>query len=52
MLHIEIQGPIKKMTGDKFMDIYERPLMLRENGCPVAAGDPLNSPNLQLVITY
>ncbi len=24
MLHIEIQGPIKKMTGDKFMDIYER----------------------------
>ena len=24
MLHIEMQGPIKKMTGDKFMDIYER----------------------------
>ena len=21
-------------------------------GCPVAAGDPLSSPNLQLVITY
>ena len=24
MLNVEIQGPIKKMTGDKFMAVYER----------------------------
>lgn len=24
MLHIEITGPIKKMTGDKFTAVYER----------------------------